>query len=72
MATINQIYLSIYDILDKVTVLETKLESTLEDLERHEELWRKMEAVEVSWVEEFAKIRDDNEELKGKLQDNWS
>ena len=69
MAAMNQTYLSIYDILDKVTVLETRLGFTLEDLESHEELQRKMEAVEVSQVEEFAKIRDKNEELKRKLQD---
>ena len=72
MAAINQTCLSIYDILDKVTVLETKIESALEDLERHKELRRKMEAIKASRVEEFAKIRDKNEELKGKLQDNWS
>ena len=72
MAAINQTCLSIYDILDKVTVLETKIESALEDLERHKELRRKMEAIEASLVEEFAKIQDKNEELKGKLQDNWS
>ena len=69
MAAMNQTYLSIYDILDKVTVLETRLGFTLEDLESHEELQRKMEAVEVSQAEEFAKIRDKNEELKRKLQD---
>ena len=66
----NQTYLSIYDILDKVTVLETRLESALENLERYEELQRKMEATEVSRVEEFSKIRDENKELKGKLQDS--
>ena len=48
MATVNQSYLSIYDILDKDVVLEAKLESALEDLERHEELRRKMEATEAA------------------------
>ena len=42
----------------------------LEDLGRNEELRRKMEAVEASRVMKFAKIRDKNEELKGKLRDN--
>ena len=68
----NRTFLSIYDIIDKVAVLETRLESTLEDLKRHEELRRKMEAAKASRVEEFAKIRDNNEELKGKLQDSQS
>ena len=66
----NQSYLSIYDILDKDVVLEAKLESALEDLERHEELRRKMEAAKVAYIEEFARIRDENTELKGKLQDD--
>ena len=45
----NQPYMSIYDILDKETVLETKLVSASEDLESHEELYRKMEVAK-SWV----------------------
>ena len=60
MDTVNQSYLSIYDILDKDVVLEAKLESILEDLERYEDLQRKMEAAEVSRVEEFARIQDEN------------
>ena len=66
----NQTYISIYDTLDNTTVLEAKLQSTLEDLGRNEELWRKMEAAKVSQVEKISKIRDENEELKGKLWDS--
>ena len=65
----NQYYMSIYDILDKDVILEAKLASPLEDLERHEELRRKMKAAEASREKEFTRIRDEIAELKGKLQD---
>ena len=69
IAALNQTYLVIYNVLDNVTVLEAKHQSVLEDLERNEEFWRRMEATEASRVEEFAKIQDENKELKRKLWD---
>ena len=41
-------------------------------LERNEESQRRMEATEASRVKEFAKINDENEELKCKLWDQVS
>ena len=70
MATLNQTYLIIYDVLENVVVLEAKLQSALEDLEWNEESRRRMEAVEASRAKKFVKIMDGNEELKGKLRDN--
>ena len=70
MAAMNQTYLTIYDVLDSIEVLEAKLQSTLEDLERNNESMTRMEAIEASQVEEFAKIWDENEELKCKLWDS--
>ena len=64
----NQTYLVIYDVLDSVAVLEAKLQFALEDLERNEESRKRMEVVKASQVEQFAKIRDENEELKRKLR----
>ena len=63
----NQTYLHIYDILDNTEVLEAKLQSALEDLRRNKESVRRMETAEASRVEEFAKIREENKELKHKL-----
>ena len=70
MATLNQTYLIIYDVLENVVVLEAKLQSALEDLEWNEESRRRMEAVEASRAKKFVKIMDGNEELKGKLRDS--
>ena len=42
-------------VLDNVAILEAKLQSALEDLERNEESQRRMEVAEASWVQEFAK-----------------
>ena len=39
-------------------------------MERNEESRRRMEVAKESWVEEFAKIKDENEEFKGKLRDS--
>ena len=70
MATMNQTYLHVYDILDNAEVLKAKLQFTLENLGRNKELVRKMEVAESFQVEEFAKIWDENEELKHKLLDS--
>ena len=66
----NHTCLMIYDVLDNVMVLEAKFDSTLEDLERNEESRMRMEAVEASRVEEFARIQDKNKNLKRKLRDS--
>ena len=70
MAAVNQTYLVVYDILENIAILEAKLQSTLEDLERNEESWRRMEAAEASQAEEFAKIKTENKELNRKLQES--
>ena len=68
----NQTYLIVYNVLDNIAILEAKLQSTLKDLERNEESRKRMEAAKASQVEEFSKIRDENEEFKGKLKESQS
>ena len=66
----NHTCLMIYDVLDNAMVLEAKFDSTLEDLERNEESRMRMEAVEASRGVEFARIQDENKNLKRKLRDS--
>ena len=70
MASMNKTYMHMYDVLDNVEVLEAKLQSALEDLGRNEESMKRMEAIEASRVEEFAKSWNENKELKHKLWDS--
>ena len=51
----NQTYLHVYDILDNAEILEAKLQSALEDLERNEESMRRLEATKASRVESLRK-----------------
>ena len=53
----NKTYLHVYDILDNAEVLEAKLQSTLEDLERNEESVRRLATVKASRVEELPKFK---------------
>ena len=49
--------------------MEAKLQYTLESSARKEELRKQMDVIEASRVEEFARVRDENEKLEGELED---
>ena len=63
----NLTYLHVYDILDNAEFWRPSFST---HLGRNEELVRKKEAVETSREDVFAKIQDENKELKNKLRDS--
>ena len=69
VAVMNKSYLSMFNTLDKATLVEAQLHSAMGNLKRNEELRKQIEVAKASQVEEIVKVRGEKENLEGELRD---
>ena len=61
----NKLYLSMYNTLDRATIVEEQLHSAVENLKMSKELRKQMKAAKASQVEKFTRVRGEKEKLEG-------